>query len=329
MDLGIVEIVGDVDLVEVRVDEAALGGVEVQEVVAEEGLLLHQGVVGDASLAAEDGLVLERTGQVFAGGEGLGLEAVVFVPDRDFFLGLDGPVHAVAPEAGHVDLVEVAVRCGALFVKDGDAPGALEAGVDELDLVFAAFEHRLVVDLDEFVHVAEAGGCLGCRDGVADAVAVDARTLALQVRDQVFIEAVGRKDLAFGEAVLVEDPADFLREIGEVTAVEPDAVAVGIAVVDAVLLEGADGVQHAAAEGVIRVDEEDEILTPVRLDIVAESLVLAFYAAAVGGDKAVGHRTGGRNAVERAGNNVGRAGAAGDDGGFCAVYGCPRTVGPA
>lgn len=128
--------------------------------------------------------------------------------------------------------------------------------------------------------------------------------------------------------MIVKDPADFDGEVGEVAAVESHAVAVGIFIVDAAFLEGADGVEDSAFEGVVGVDQEDQVLAMMGVDVVFEGLVLAFDRAAVGGDEAVGHRACGRDSVKDSGEDVGGAGAAGDDGRLGSVGGSPRAVRP-
>ena len=79
----------------------------------------------------------------------------------------------------------------------------------------------------------------------------------------------------------VEDFPDLGRKVGEVAAVQTYAVSVRIIIVNTVLLERPDGIEYAAPEGVVGVDEENQVLAPVGVDVVAESLVLAFDRASV------------------------------------------------
>ena len=127
----------------------------------------------------------------------------------------------------------------------------------------------------------------------------------------------------------VQDLAYLDGQVGQVAAVQAHAVSAGIVVVDAALLEGADGVEDAAFKGIVSVDQQDEVLSPMGTDVVQEGLVLAFDGTAVGGDEAMGHGAGGGHAVHDPRKDVGGAGTAGDDGGFGAVSGGPGTMGAA
>ena len=236
---------------------------------------------------------MQRTGIVGAFLEGFGLEGVKLVPDGHCLSLLDGQVCGVSTEAGDIGLEHIAVHGIALFLVLGRyAPGDLEAGVDELDFVFRALEHRLAVYLHQLVHISKARGGLGSGDGVAYAVTVYPGALALQVRDKILVQAVGRKDFTLGKAVGIQDAAHFLREVRQVSAVQTDAVTGGITVVNAVFLEGTDGVLDAAAQGVIRIDQQDDIFSPVCVDVVRKCLMLTFYGAAIGSDEAVRHGAG-------------------------------------
>ena len=135
--------------------------------------------------------------------------------------------------------------------------------------------------------------------------------------------------LAVLQAVFVEYASYFCREVGEVAAVQADSVALGVTVVYAVFAETAYGVEYAAAQGVIGVDEEYETFAPVAFDICVESLVLAFNRAAEGGHVAVGHRARAAAAEPGAREYVGTACAAGYYRSLRSVYGRPGTVSPA
>ena len=79
----------------------------------------------------------------------------------------------------------------------------------------------------------------------------------------------------------VKNFPDFYRKVGEVSAVQPHAVSVWIAVVDPVIPEGPDGIENAAVEGVVGVDQENQVLSPVGVDVVVECPVLSLHGAAV------------------------------------------------
>ena len=168
----------------------------------------------------------------------------------------------------------------------------LEAGIDQLDCILRTLQDGLSVDLHQFIYIPETGRGLGSRDRVADSVGIDARPLAFQVADEIFIQGAGREDFALCHSVLVQDLPHFDGQVGQVAAVQADAVAARIVVVDPVLPEGPDGVEDAAFEGVVGVDQENQILAHVRLDVVPERMVLALDRASVGGDETVGHRPG-------------------------------------
>ena len=322
LKFGVQEVVGDVNFVVVRVDEASLGRTEMRQGVVVEGFLLLQCVAFRAPFAVLDDLMLEGSPGIFTGLEDLVLVAVLLVVDREGLTGLDPLGEGVSAQTSDIGLVDLAkVR---VFFRD--PVGDLESGVDQLDSVLGAFQDRATVDLDEFVDIAEAWGGLAGGDGVADSVGIYAGSLTLKIRDEIFIKRVGRKDFAAGKSVVVKDSADFDGEVGEVAAVEAHAVAVGIFIIDAALLEGTDGVEDSAFEGVVGVDEEDEVLAPVGIDVVHEGFVLAFDRASVGGDEAMGHRAGGRDSVQHSGEDVGGAGAACDDRRLGSVGGRPRSV---
>ena len=92
--------------------------------------------------------------------------------------------------------------------------------------------------------------------------------------------------------MLVQDAPYLLGKVCKVSAVKADAVTGGVGIIDAVFLEGADGVLDAAAEGIIGIYKEYQVLSPVGTDIVTECLVLPFHGAAVGSDETVGHCAG-------------------------------------
>ena len=79
----------------------------------------------------------------------------------------------------------------------------------------------------------------------------------------------------------VEDFADFLGKVGKVSAVQADAVSVRVGIIDAALLEGTDGVEDTALEGVLSVYQEDQVFSHVGLDVVHEGLMLTFHGTAV------------------------------------------------
>ena len=79
----------------------------------------------------------------------------------------------------------------------------------------------------------------------------------------------------------VQNFPELRREVCEVAGIEPDAVSVRIVIVNAVFLEGPYGIEDTASEGVVCVNEKNQVLAPVCVYIVAEGLVLALYSASV------------------------------------------------
>ncbi len=292
-EFGVQKVIGDVNFVVVRVDQASLGRAEMRQGVVVEGFLLLEGVAFGAPFAVLDDLMLEGSPGIFTRLEDLVLVAVLLVVDGEGLAGLYPLCQSVSSQTGDICLVNLAK----VWVFFRDPVGDLESWVDQLDPVLGAFQDWTVIDLDEFVDVAEAWGGLAGGDGVADSVGIYAGPLTLKVRDEIFIKRVGREDFAASKSVIVKDSADFDGEVGEVAAVETHTVAVGIFIVNAALLEGTDGVEDSAFEGVVGVDEEDEVFSLVGANVVHEGFVLAFDRAAVGGDEAVGHRAGGRDSV--------------------------------
>ena len=79
----------------------------------------------------------------------------------------------------------------------------------------------------------------------------------------------------------VENLPDFCGEVCEVAGIEPDTISVRIVIVNAVFLERPYRIEHAASEGVVCVNEKNQVFAPVCVYIVAEGLVFALYRASV------------------------------------------------
>ena len=124
----------------------------------------------------------------------------------------------------------------------------------------------------------------------------------------------------------VQNLPDLCRKIREVAAVQPDAVPVRIIVVNAVFPECPDGIEDTAAEGVIRVNEKNQIFSAVCLDIVVERLVFTLHADSVGCHETVGHGSCGRNTVQYACEDIRCARAAGNDRCLGPIHCRPRAV---
>ena len=253
LEFGVQEVVGDVNLVVVRVDETPFGRAEMRQDAVVESFLLLQGVAFDTPFASLYDLMLEGSPGIFTGLEDLVLVAVLLVVDREGLAGLYPLGEGVAAQTGDIGLVNFAK----VWVFLRDPVGDLESWVDQLDPVLGAFQDGTAANLDEFVDVAEARGGLAGGDGVADSVGIYAGTLALKIRDEIFIKGIGREDLAAGKSVAVKDSADFGGEVGEVAAVEAHAVAEWIFIVYAAFLERAYRIEDAAFESVVGVYEED------------------------------------------------------------------------
>ena len=158
-----------------------------------------------ASLTVLDHLILKWPPGIFTGLEYLVLVAVLLVVDGEGLAGLDPLGEGVSSQTGHVGFVDVTeIR---VFLRD--SVGDLESRVDQFDSLLGTFQDRTAIYLDEFVHVAEAWGGLAGGDGVTDSVGVYAGSLALKIRDEIFVKGVGGEDLAARKSVVVKDPADF------------------------------------------------------------------------------------------------------------------------
>ena len=190
--LLVIEGVGDVDFVVVRIDKTSLRRTEMMESIVVESLLLGQGAYRNDSFPMFHGLKLERTEGIASCIESLELVPVEFVIDREglsreYFL-----FKFVSPQTGHVGLIDVSE----FRVMLGYPVSDLETRVDEFYLVLRTLQHRFAVNLDQFVDVSETWLGLARGYGVADPVAVDLGSLELQVGDKVFIEGIGRENLA-------------------------------------------------------------------------------------------------------------------------------------
>ena len=79
----------------------------------------------------------------------------------------------------------------------------------------------------------------------------------------------------------IENLADLDRQVGKVSAVQPHSVAVRIAVVDPAFPECPYRVEHSALESVVGINQENQVLSPVGIDVVVECPVLSLHGAAV------------------------------------------------
>ena len=102
LHLGVQEVVGDVNLVVVRVDQASFGWAEVREDVVVEGFLLRQRVASGADPAVSYDLMLKGSPGIFTGLEDLVLVAVLLVVDREGLAGFDPSGEGVPAKAGDV-----------------------------------------------------------------------------------------------------------------------------------------------------------------------------------------------------------------------------------
>ena len=253
------------------------------------------------------------------------LEPVILGEYRKLLSGLDLPGDGIPSEAGHVSLVKF-TQIGIIL---DDPVSDLESRIDQLDSVLGTLQHRFPANLDKLIDVSETGGRLAGGDRVTDPVGVYASALPLEISDKIFIQRVGGEYLAFRHSVAVKDFTHLLGKVGEVSTVQAYPVARGIVVVDTAFPERAYRIEYTALEGVVGVDQKDEVLSFVGIAIIHESLVLSLHGTPIGGHETVRHRAGGRDIVQDSVKDIGRAGAAGDDGGFCPVGRGPRAMCPA
>ena len=182
--------------------------------------------------------------------------------------------------------------------------------------------------MDQFVHVSETRCRLAGSDGIAHAVAVYARSLTLEIGDEVFVERIRREYLTVMQAVFVEDFPYFHRQVGEVSAVEPYAISVWVVVVYSVFLKGPYGVKKSAFKGVVGVYQEYEVLAQVGFNVCVESLVLSLNRASERAYETMSHSSGASAAEDVSGKDVRRAGTSGDYGSLGPIDCGPRTVCP-
>ena len=208
-----------------------------------------------------------------------------------------------------------------------EAVEALVVGVGYLADVLADLDARddLAVFLHghELVHAVKNGAGAAGDEPFAHAEGVYARALAQQLTDEVLIEAVRAGDGALRPAGLVEHAPRLLGEVGHVAGVEADA-ALGDAEGLQDLVEGAYGVGHAAAQGVVGVHEQGGVLR-VGAAVGAEGVELGGEHL----DPGVGHGAARGDAVYLVGEHAGRAGAAADVGGPGPEHGGVRALGAA
>ena len=77
------------------------------------------------------------------------------------------------------------------------------------------------------------------------------------------------------ESVGVQDFPALGRKICEVSAVEPDTVAVRVVVIYAFVPVGPHGIHDSAFEGVVGVNQKNKGFVAVRVDVGGECLVLS------------------------------------------------------
>ena len=89
LEFCVQEVIGDVNLVVVRVDQSSLGRAEMRQCAVVEGLFLLQCVAFSAPFTVLDDLMLEGSPGIFTGLEDLVLVAVLLVVDCEGLAGLD------------------------------------------------------------------------------------------------------------------------------------------------------------------------------------------------------------------------------------------------
>ena len=139
----------------------------------------------------------------------------------------------------------------------------------------------------------------------------------------MFVEGVGAGDLALGPARVVEHFAGALGEIGHVAGVETYAAFRNAERLQD-LVESADGIRHAAAQGVVCVHKQGGVLR-VGLAVGAEGVELGGEHLHPG----VGHGAARGDAVDLVGEHAGRTGAAAYKGGSRPENGGVRALGAA
>ena len=188
------------------------------------------------------------------------------------------------------------------------------------DLDAGANNAVLFLHCDQFIHAAEHRGGLAGDEPLAHAEYVHLRALEHQVADEVFVQGVGRGDLAVGQSGVVQHLAGALGQVGNIAAVQADGT-VGDALGDQHVLEGSDGVGDAGLQGVVGVHQERGIVG-VQLAIGAEGLVFVVKHLHPG----VGHGAAGRHTVHGVGEGAGSTGSTADVGRAGADDSAVRTL---
>ncbi len=184
--------------------------------------------------------------------------------------------------------------------------GELDLG-DEIPL--------FIPDGRQLVHAAEGGIVLGGDQVGAHAPGGDGCALDLQAVDQVLVQVVGGGDHRVREACRVQHLSRLLGEIGQVAAVQADAVE---GQGDARLphfREDPDGVGHPGFQGIVGIHQQDAgVRVHVRVGLEGGVLVRKAH------DPAMGMGALHRHAEELPAEHVAGADAAADDS-------CPGPVG--
>ena len=199
----------------------------------------------------------------------------------------------------------------------------LIARVGDLFDVFGDLDFRdefaVLFDGHQLVDAAEYRLGLGCDETLADAEGVDLRTFHDHIPDQVFVQGVGNGDGAVFETCLVQHFPGLFRQIGDIAAVDADALGFRVQ-----LPEYPDGIRDAGFQHIIGIHQQDAVVR-IEFRILAEGIILRREHL----NPAVGHGAQCRDAALSVGDGAGGAAAPADVGRPGAVDGCGGAVGSA
>ena len=180
-----------------------------------------------------------------------------------------------------------------------------------------------IFDGDQLIHAAENRLVFAGNKVFADAEGIQRCTLQQQIPNNIFIQRIRGHDLDIGKSGIIQHLAGFFGKIGQIAAVQPDALGAEPAgKYD--LIKNTDRIGDTGFEYIIGIHQQTAVIG-IGFRIGLERLVFAFE----GLHPAVGHGAGGGNTHHAVADGAGGSGAARNVGGAGAQHGAVIALGAA
>ena len=175
----------------------------------------------------------------------------------------------------------------------------------------------------QFIYTAKDRLASGRNQPLADAEDVNLSPLPQKTLNDIFVQGVGRGNLALRPAGIIQHFPGFLRQVGHITGVQTNA-ALGKTSGLQHLVEGTNGIGNTAFQGIVGIHQQGGVIG-VDLTVGLERLILGGEHL----DPGMSHGTAGRHTEELVGNRTGRSLAAADVGCSGTHNSTVGTLGPA